>query len=240
MKKALITVSTITAILAIAFTFLSARHIDQEEIWRAKAERDSMRYERERIYSVTSAIDSMRARLRESEMKLQLENSNNRLALQRLRDEQENEILATRSLSSFPEMERAFKSAFPSIAPSTKVGDIRVEGLELTYLMVPLSFSEVILSYRTESVFQQEQIALLENIDSLNQEIFHLKDSLLVLEEQKSVEFQKGYDMAYAKYDSLNGLYVNLLENPQISIFSNSTTAILAGAIGLAAGSAIP
>ena len=86
----------------------------------------------------------------------------------------------------------------------------------------------------------KQQVGKLAALDTLNVQVIQLKDSVLVLEQQKSAAFRTGYDSAYTKYEALNAEYIAHLKNPKIGLkFPGWLALVGSAAVGVAAGAAI-
>ena len=71
-------------------------------------------------------------------------------------------------------------------------------------------------------------------------QVFQLKDSVLVLETQKSVAFRAGYDSASTRYDALNADYIASFKNPKVGLkFPGWIALVGSAAVGVVVGAAI-
>lgn len=217
LKTGLIIVSLIAGMLAIGMSYLLGRGIDREEIQRARLEMHQLRASRDSIQAIASLKDSLQSLLGNQVKQLHSEANRLRVEVQELEQERKKNQLTVRSISKKEELQNRLVKTFPEMAQSdwgvTEVyneeNDVGVE-----YLLIPLWFSEtfIIDHQRAESYLKQRD--KLFALDELHQQVDVLQDSLLLLERQKAQAYQSGYDDAYAKYEDINGKYVNLLEKP--------------------------
>ena len=109
------------------------------------------------------------------------------------------------------------REAFPALKmtplPVTERYDEK-EQISLQYLGIPVWFIETSLISEMNAENYKKQRDKLIVIDSLHRETIALKDTVLALEREKAQAYEHGYAVAYAKYEEINGKYVELLKSP--------------------------
>jgi hypothetical protein len=73
------------------------------------------------------------------------------------------------------------------------------EGISLEYIFFPAFFAETFMIDHENALNYKQQVGKLAALDTLNTQVITLKDSVFVLERQKSVAFRTGYDSAFTK-----------------------------------------
>lgn len=217
LKKALIIVSIIAGLMALLLTYLLASNINKEEINRAKLEMQQLRSSRDSIKVVVALKDSLQTMLKEEVNQLKSETNRLRSEVDRLEERRAEEQLTVRKIRKKEALQQRFMETFPEMARSdwgvTEVYNEENE-ISLEYLLIPLWFSETFIIDHQNSLSYRKQRDKLLTVDSLHQEIGMLKDSLFVLEREKSEAFESGYNQAFAKYEDLNDKYIQVLQKP--------------------------
>ncbi|MDZ7690196.1 MAG: hypothetical protein U5K69_03395 [Balneolaceae bacterium] len=216
-KTGLIIVSIIAALLAVGLSYLLGRGINREEIQRAQLEMQELRASRDSIQAVVSLKDSIQTLLNKQVRQLESETSQLRTQVKNLEEARQEAQLTVRSIRKKEDLQERLEKTFPEMANSdwgveevyNEEADVHVE-----YLLVPLWFSETFIIDHQNAESYRKQRDKLWTVDSLNQQVSTLKDSLLVLEEAKTEAYKTGYDEAYAKYEDINQKYIELLKKP--------------------------
>lgn len=217
LKKALIIVSIIAGILVIVVTYLWASSINKEEINRAKLEMQQMRSSRDSIKTIVAFKDSLQALLHAQVEELHAQTNLLRKQVDELEKARANAQVTVRSIRTKQYLLEEFAQTFPEMAHSDwGVTEVLNEenGIKLEYLLVPLWFSETFIIDHNNSISYREQRDKLLTVDSLQQQVGTLQDSLLVLEQQKAEAYKSGYIDAFAKYEALNEKYIQVLQKP--------------------------
>ena len=133
---------------------------------------------------------------------------------------------------------------FPEVARSSRWGITELyddkEQVSLEYIVFPAYFAETFMIDHENAQNYKQQVGKLSTLDTLNVQVIQLKDSVLVLEQQKSAAFRAGYDSAYTKYESLNAEYIAHLKNPKVGLkFPGWLSLVGATAVGVAVGTVI-
>lgn len=217
LKKGLITVSVIAGLLAVTLSFILGRGIDREEIQRARLEMQELRASRDSIKAIVSLKDSLQAILSSQVKQLEAETTRLRDEVEVLEEERKENQLTVRNIRKKEDLQVKLASTFPEMAQSDwGVTEVYNEDAEIgiEYLLVPLWFSETFIIDHQNSISYREQRDKLELVDTLNQQVVVLQDSLFTLEREKAVAYQMGYEEAFTKYEDINTKYIELLEQP--------------------------
>ena len=217
LKNALIAVSVIAGLLAIGLTYLLASNINKEEINRAEREMEQMRASRDSIQTVVAYKDSLQKMMQTQVTRLQSETEQLRTQVGRMEEDRAQEQLDVRSIRKPEELQRRFAETYPEVAYSDwGITEVRNEetGLELQYLLIPFNFTETFIIDHQNSLSYQKQRDTLLVVDSLQQEMGALKDSLFALEREKAEAYKDIYAEAFANYNALNEDYIQVLKRP--------------------------
>jgi hypothetical protein len=105
--------------------------------------------------------------------------------------------------------------------------------LGIEYFLIPAWFTETfIIDHQNALLFEQQKHKLLA-VDSLQRQVASLSDSLLKLEEDKTLALQAGYSNVFLGYQGLSERYIAELRKPRFSL--GSTVGVCLGAAGLGA-----
>ena len=215
MSKPFIAVGLLAVILLVIVSYLFGSN--DKEILKAQLELERLKSSRDSIKALVTLKDSMQKILR-----IQIEMKDAEASLLRdkvtvLEEQRAKEQLSIRNLRRREDLQLKFAQTFPEVAGSQwGVREVYNEEADLSieYLLVPLWFSETFIIDHQNSINYKAQRDTLIRVDSLMQEIFVLKDSVFVLQEEKTLAYKNGYDEAFAKYEDLNGKYINELKKP--------------------------
>jgi hypothetical protein len=243
LKKALVVVSAVAVLLALGFTYVSARLVDKAAIARAQAEMQQLSRQRDSLQRFVAVRDSIQGELQRTSDSLISKTDSLRKQVRELETERRGQQLSVRRLRRPQELHQRLQATFPEMAASDwGITDVMNEeqAVEIQYLLVPLWFSETFIIDHQNSLNYAAQVGRLSTMDSLQQQTITLKDRVLVLEKEKSAAFRTGYDSAYAKYEALNQDYVKLLKNPRLSLRWTGPAALLgSAAAGVIVGAAV-
>jgi len=81
-------------------------------------------------------------------------------------------------------------------------------------LQLPVDYIKKTITAKDSKIACQQQSALKDQVIGLNGDILDLQKQNLALEKQKTAEYQRGYDKAFALYIETNKLYLELLKTP--------------------------
>lgn len=234
LKKLLIAVTVVAVLLMLALTYITARYVDQEEILRAKTEMLGLKATRDSIYALVARKDSLQRELQEEVSDLQADATALRQQVSALEEERKQRQLDVRRLKKKEDLQEKLSRTYPEMGSKpwgvTEVYD-KENDVSIEYFMIPLWFTETfIIEHQNSENYKQQRDKLLL-VDSLQNHVIVLKDSVFHLEQEKSRAYKSGYDEAYAKYDTLNHKYIELLQKPpQINLGLPSWGTILGSA----------
>ncbi len=159
--------------------------------------------------------------------------------VQRLEEERQENQLSVRSLRKPEDLKLRLLENFPELGDSDwGVREVYNEenDIEIEYLLVPLWFSETFIIDHQNSLSFEQQKNTLVIVDSLNQSIIVLQDSIYVLENLNRQAYEKGFQVAYVKYDSLNQQYIEELKKGKINWGWQTAGIIAGGVVGVIIG----
>ena len=239
LKAALVIVSIVGGLLALGVTYYSTKFADQESISRAEKEMVRMKIERDSIYGYVAVKDSMQHfwQGQAAEVKGEVSDLRNQVAIQE--QGRIDRQLGIRHIRSQEILLDSLRAIFPQIKTKIFVDSIfeSDDGLWFPYLRVPLGFYRTFLIEHNNSESWKGQTRKLLTMDTLHQRIEGMQETILQLERDKTVAFQKGYDSAYTKYEELHKDYIDRLKHPELSIgFPSWGTILGSAAVGVLIG----
>lgn len=245
LKRTLIVVSVVAALLALGFTYVMARLRDQQAIVKAQMSMEQLRGQRDSLLERVARLDSATAVLEDSADGLVLKTDSLRGQVRELERSRQEAQLSVRLLRRPQDLNARFLKTFPEIGGSdwgvTEIfSDDGGEPIGIQYLVVPFWFAETFIIDHQNANSYQAQVGRLLQMDSLHQVTIALKDTIIQLEQEKTAAFRTGYDSAYTKYEALNKDYIALLKNPRVSLKFPGVAAILgSAAAGAVVGAAV-
>lgn len=232
-SKPLLAVGAIAVMLMIAISYIFGNN--EAEILRAQLKMQQLRAQRDSIAVVVALKDSMQKVIQSIINERQTEADSLKDEVAQLEEERQEAQLSVRKLRKEEDLQKQFIETFPEIANSDwGVQDVVNEetGLEIQYLLVPFWFGETFIIDHKNSLNYKEQTNLLHEVDELRLNVIALQDTVLRLEEQKSLAYKNGYDTAYGEFKDLNDKYITELKKPK---FGLTQWAIIVGAVGTTA-----
>ena len=241
-KRTLIVVSIVAALLALGFTYVLARFRDQKAIVKAQMDMERLRGQHDSLLQRVKILDSATAVLEDSADVLVLQADSLRREVHELESGRREAQLNVRLLRRPQDLNEKFLQTFPEIRRSNwGVTEITstVDGIPiaLQYLVVPHQMAETFIIDHQNADNYKAQVGRLLQMDSLQLVTIALKDTIITLEKEKTAAFRTGYDSAYTKYEALNKDYIALLKNPRVSLKVPGLAALLGtAAAGVAVG----
>ncbi|MGH7527828.1 MAG: hypothetical protein ACREMX_14115 [Gemmatimonadales bacterium] len=245
LKRALIMVAIVAAILAFGFTYVLARFRDRDAIVRAQQSMEQLRGQRDSLVRHVARLDSVQHALEGTADSLVDQTDSLRREVRELESTRQANQLSVRRIRRPADLATRIRETFPEIAGSdwgvTEIVNDRIDPpIGIQYLVVPLWFSETFLIDHQNAASYKAQTGRLTVMDSLQQQTIALKDTIIRLEQEKTEAFRVGYDSAYKKYEALNVEYINVLKNPRVALrFPGAATLIGSAAAGALVGAAI-
>jgi hypothetical protein len=218
-NKSFIGVALLAVVLMIILSYFFGSN--EKEILRAELRLERLMASQDSLKMVIALKDTLQKILRQ-QISMKDEQANVlRGQVSFLEERREEEQLTVRGLRKRNDLQMKFAATFPEVADSDwGVREIRNEeaDLEIEYLLVPLWFSETFIIDHQNSQNYKAQRDTLVSLDALNQEISVLKDSIFVIQEEKTVAIDKARKEAVDEYKDLNKDYINELKKPKFSM----------------------
>ncbi len=239
-KSFLTTVVIIALILLVAFAYFGGLWQNKEKIHQAELAMERMRSMRDSLETVVAFRDSI-----EKILTLQIDMYKDEADILRehvdlLEQERKEKQLSVRRLRKKEDLQQRLRQTFPEMAESDwGITEVLNEeyNIKIEYLLIPLWFSETfIIDHQNAESYLQQKHKLLA-VDSLNQSIITLQDSVIVLEKLNREAYQNGYEYAYAKYDSLTTEYIQELKRGRIDWLWPGVGILAGSAVGYVIGS---
>jgi hypothetical protein len=239
MSKSLLTALSVIAILLIIFAYFGGIWQNKDKIHRAQLEMERLSNTRDSLQTVVSYRDSLQGIMKNQINTHKNEAETLRKEVQRLEKERENKQLSVRRLRRPDDLKERLLNTFPELA-GTDWGVTEVfneeNGIDIEYLLVPLWFSETFIIDHQNAISYKEQKHKLHQVDTLNQEIIVLQDSIGVLEQLNRQAYERGFEVAYIKYDSLNNEYIKELKKGNINWGWQTAGILTGGVVGILIG----
>lgn len=235
LKSLLTTVTIIALILLLVFAYFGGLWQNKDRIHQAELDMQRMRSMRDSLQTVVAFRDSI-----EKILTIQIDMHKEEAQLLRdqvslLEQERKEKQLSVRRLRKKEDLQDRLEETFPEMGAKkwgvTEVYDDEND-ISLEYLLIPLWFSETFIIDHQNAISYLKQKHKLEDVDSLNQQIIGLQDSVIVLEKMNRQAYEKGYEYAYAKYDSLTNEYIQELKKGKIDWLWPSAGILTGVAVG--------
>ncbi len=229
----------LVAVFAVVFAYFGGVWQNKDKIHRAELEMQKMRYMKDSLQSEVKFRDSLQVQLKSEVSAHKNEAEALRDQVQMLEEKRKEEQLSVRRLRKKEDLQEKLRQTFPEMAESDwGVTEVMNEefGVSIEYLLVPLWFSETfIIDHQNAASWLQQKDKLLA-VDSLNTFIISLQDSIYSLEKLNRLAYEKGYNIAFFKYDSLNSEYIKELKKGKINWGWQAAGLIGGGVIGYMVG----
>lgn len=226
-------------VFIVVFAYLGGWWQNKEKIHRAELEMEKMRYMKDSLETEVRFRDTLQVKLKLEANAYKNEAYALRSQVVMLEEKRKEEQLSVRRLSKKEDLQIKLRQTFPEMAEADwGVTEVLNEqyGVSLEYLLVPLWFSETFIIDHQNAASWKAQKDKLLMVDSLNIQIIALKDSIYTLEQLNRQAYEKGYMIAFFKYDSLNREYINELKKSKIDWGWQSAGIIGGGVIGFLIG----
>jgi NADH dehydrogenase/NADH:ubiquinone oxidoreductase subunit G len=209
----------IIALLGFAGFYYWGKNINKEEIERVKNQVQDMKSQRDSIKSLVALKDSMQVILQSKISDLEANADDLRDHISTLETQRAKAQLDVRKIDTPDSLVRKFADTFPELPINRlAVFQEKISGIDLTYLGVPIWFSETFIIDHQNSENYKEQRDEFAKLDSLNSEVISLNKKVLVLEREKAEAYKTGYDSAYVNYMEISKLYIKELEKPRFDL----------------------
>ena len=240
MLKKLFTVVIICLVIVLLFlAYFGGLWQNKEKIHAAELEMEQLRSMRDSLLTVVAYRDSLELLIGEQISSKKDEAEVLRQEVSRLEEVRKEKQFTIRSLRKKEDIQNKFKETFPEVANSdwgvTEVYNEKY-GVGIEYLLIPLWFNETFIIDHNNSKLYQAQKDKLLLVDSLNQFVIILQDSVLVLEKLNRKAYENGYNTAYVKYEELNQKYISELQKGKIDWGLQAAGFVGGGVIGVLIG----
>lgn len=238
-KKLLAFIIIFPAIILIIFAYFGGLWQNKEKIHAAEMEMQKLRSMRDSLQTVVAYRDSLENMIQEQISSKKDVAEILRQEVKRLEEERKEKQLTVRSLSKKEDLQKKFEETFPEVANSDwGVTEVFNEefGVGIEYLLIPLWFNETfIIDHNNSKLYRAQKDSLLL-LDSLNQFVILLQDSVLVLEKLNRKAYEEGFNTAYTRYEELNQKYISELQKGKINWGLQAAGFVGGGIIGVLVG----
>ena len=239
LKKLLTAATVLVVILLILFAYFGGLWQNKEKIQLAELEMQRLSSMRDSLQLIVAFRDSIESIIGDKISSTKDEAEILRQEVQRLEQERKEKQFTVRSLRKKEDLQKKFKETFPEVANSDwGVTEVFNEeyGVGIEYLLIPLWFNETFIIDHNNSKLYQVQKDKLILVDSLNQFVIVLQDSVLVLEKLNRKAYEDGFNTAYGQYEELNQKYISELQKGKIDWTLQTAGFIGGGIIGVLIG----
>ncbi len=229
----------IVFVLAVTFAFFGGLWQNKEKIHRAELEMQKMRAMRDSLQTVVAFRDSIQKQLKEEVSARKNEAQALREQVAMLEEQRADDQLSVRNLRKKEDLQQRLRETFPEMAQSQwGVTEVYNEehDVSLEYLLVPLWFSETFIIDHQNALSWKKQRDKLQQVDTLNMRVITLQDSINTLEKLNRQAFERGYNVAFFKYDSLNQEYIKELKKGDLGWGWQTAGFLGGGVIGVLIG----
>jgi hypothetical protein len=224
-------------LLLLLVSYMVARIQAQQEIARVKLEAEQLRAEKDSIEQVVARHTETQARLAEQRDEKEVQVALLRELVTHLERESRAGQLTVRRITKTSALQSRLEQTFPELAAAhwgvTNIPFDTSDTLGIEYFLIPAWFTETFIIDHQNALLYEQQKHKLFAVDSLQRQIASLGDSLLILEEGKTLALQAGYSNAFLGYQGLSERYIAELRKPRFSL--GSTVGVCLGAAGLGA-----
>jgi len=240
--KGLRVTTHVLLVFAVASYFV-ATFGDGQEIERVEADAARLSAERDSMQRIVNVVNAR-------QRSYQAQVSRAHFAASRLRDSvavleqlRRDARLTVRRIDKTADLQARLEAAFPEMGQSRwgvttiPLDDDDPVGLE--YFVVPVWFTETFLIDHQDAASWRAQRHQLAALDSVNQHVIALQDSVHTLEAEKSRAFEAGYHEAYTSYQDLSQRYLAELKKPRFSLGSTLGLCLGAAGAGVLVGSVV-
>jgi len=242
LKNPLTVVIFIAVILLLFIAYFGGLWQNKEKIHAAELEMEKLRSMRDSLQTVVAYRDSLENLIGEQISTKKDEAQALRQEVNRLENERKEKQFTVRSLRKKEDLQNKFKETFPEVANSdwgvTEVFNEKY-GVGIEYLLIPLWFNETFIIDHNNSKLYQAQRDKLVLVDSLNQFVIVLQDSVIVLEKLNRKAYEDGFNTAYGRYEELNQKYISELQKGKIDWTLQAAGFVGGGIIGVLIGKEI-
>ena len=239
MAKNLTTIVIIIAVvIVILFAYFGGLWQNKEKIHQIELEKERLHSYSDSLYTVVSYRDSIEKMLKDQIMTHKIEAEGLREKVVTLEEERKENQIDVRRMRKEKDLLEKFEKTFPEIALSdwgvTEI--VNENGFENKFLVLPLWFNETFIIDHQNALSYLAQRDTLIQLDSLNQVVITLQDSVIILETLNRKAFEEGFNVALMRYDELSDEYISELKKGKVSLEWSIVGVAAAGVAGVFIG----
>lgn len=207
----------------------------------AKAEQDLRDYQSkyETIKKTSDSLDTIVNSLNEEGQKYQFRIDSLEIVIVDLEEERQEDVIKVAELFQPDELVEEMKLTFPNFR-NTLMGVARVKhprtGFTITTFQIPMQLVSSFIADRNDLNNYKKQMTVMGDINLTYKSFVALKDSIIILKEQKAEAYRQGMEYGMVRYDELVNDYIKTLKKPPKIGFPSAATILTTGALGVAAG----
>ncbi len=241
LNKPFTVVIIIAVILLVFLAYFGGRCQNKDKIHQVELEKARIHKTKDSLETVVAYRDSLEKIIGERITEHKDAAEDLRKKVSRMEEERKAEQLSIRSLDNRNDLEKRLKETFPEYRAAMKITEFynKIEDESIEYLSLPLWVGEDLMLYYKNSNSYEEQRDKLLSLDSLNQVVINLQDTVIVLEKLNRQAFQDGFNTVLKRYDELSDEYIDELTKGKISWGWSAAGVVAAGALGVLVGSGI-
>jgi len=151
--------------------------------------------------------------------------------------------LSVRQLKKTSDLQARLEQTFPELAATnwglTSIPFDPEDTLGIEYFLIPAWFTETfIIDHQNAESWLAQRDKLLA-VDSLNDLVVMLQDSVVMLHARNALALQSGYDNASTECQDLSNRYIAELRRPTLSVGSTVGVCLVSAGVGFAVGAVI-
>lgn len=228
----------IVAVLLIIFAFFGGLWQNKEKIHQVELEKERLHSYSDSLYTVVSYRDSIEKILKDQIMTHKMETEGLREKVESMEEERKDNQIDVRRMRKEKDLLEKFEKTFPEIALSdwgvTEI--VNENGFVNKFLVLPLWFNETFIIDHQNALSYLAQRDTLLQLDSLNQVVIALQDSVITLETLNRKAFEEGFNVALVRYDELSDEYISELKKGKVSLEWSLVGAAAVGVAGVFIG----
>lgn len=228
----------IALVIALIFAYFGGIWQNKDKIHQIELEKERLHSYSDSLYTVVAYRDSMEKMLKDQIVSNKKEAEGLREQVTTMEQERQEGQLDVRRISKEKDLQEKFEKTFPEMAHSDwGVTEItNKNGFVNKFLVVPLWFNETFIIDHQNALSYLAQRDTLLQLDSLNQIVIALQDSVTTLEALNRKAFQEGFNVALVRYDDLSDKYISELQKGKVSLEWSIVGAAAAGVAGIFIG----
>ena len=239
MAKNFTTVIIIIAlVIALVFAYFGGLWQNKDKIHQIELEKEQLHSYADSLHTVVSYRDSIEKILKEQIASNKKVAEDLREQVNTMEQERAEGQLDVRRIRKEKDLLEKFEKTFPEMAHSDwGVTEItNANGFVNKFLVVPLWFNETFIIDHQNALAYLAQRDTLLRLDSLNQVVITLQDSVTTLEALNRKAYQEGFNVALVRYDDLSDKYISELKKGKISLEWSLVGAVATGVAGIFIG----